>query len=135
VNLRRLIDQQLLYNPVSDASWLGIVALDHARHGALSPAGVKALERLYAVAPLDPDLVQVRLRLVFENWRLLTPALRKAVLTDVRAKSQPGGEERELHTLDPKSIQDPAGRMALQIALASEVVRRSVQDQAPASAP
>ncbi len=58
---------------------------ESAATGTLTPQGLKAMERSYAVDPVSADLTAWRIRFAAEHWRELTPSLRRRVAAEIEA--------------------------------------------------
>jgi hypothetical protein len=110
----------IIADPASPESWNAVAYTDWLAHGSLSSAGLTALDHSYAVAFFDRPSAVWRTGFALENWPELTPALRKQVLEEAKVAI------KDAHLAPPlrdrlKSIQNPSGRLAAALILASGI--------------
>lgn len=112
--LKVLSDRELSMRPASGSAWLRRAAIDSAL-GDDAQASL-ALERSFAVAPLQTSLFATRTRFAYEHWDRLSPSARTPVIyqfeTEWRRRASP-----PFFVAMANSLHNPAGRigMALQI--------------------
>lgn len=114
--LDRLSAREVGLRPASGAAWLRRAAVDSARGqpGAVS----QALERSFAVAPLQTSLFNRRTLFAYEHWGQISLSARRATIyqlsTEWRRRRDP-----KRYIAMANAVQDPAGRVgiALQIAV------------------
>ena len=120
--------REVAMRPGAGGGWLRMAAVQFQR-GDIAAANV-ALDHSLSVSPLQTSLFVSRTRLAYENWGLLTPAVRQQVMYQARIEyARPGGARR-LATL-ANSIRDPAGRIGLAFLIVAE---RAAREQAKAAA-
>ena len=115
--LETLSRRELAMRPGSGAAWLRKAAIDY-RRGDVTAAN-QALEHSLAVAPLQTSLFESRARLAYENWGILTPNARQAVMYQVRAELGRWNGETRMKAL-ANSIRNPAGRIGLAFLIVAE---------------
>ena len=71
-------------DPANPESWTALAYVDWLQHGALTPAGVAALDRSYQITFFEPEGAVWRIGFALDNWTALTPALRQQVLAESR---------------------------------------------------
>lgn len=108
--------RELALRPGSGSAWLRRAAVDAA--AGREDAFVQALERSFAVAPLQSSLFRARTVFAFEHWDRITPAVRAQALYHLKAEWRHGTRRKFFVDL-ANGIRNPAGRvgMALQIAV------------------
>ena len=102
--------------PANATAWLRLAYIDSRDADGLGADGNLALARSYGVAPLGPDDTPWRLRFAFNHWVELDRANRISVIEELRWHVGSGrmpGEELQA------AIDDPAGRLALKLMLAT----------------
>jgi hypothetical protein len=77
---RRLVEA----DPANPESWTALAYVDWLQHGALTPAGLAALDRSYQITFFEPEGAVWRIGFALDNWKALTPALRQQVLAEAR---------------------------------------------------
>lgn len=77
---RRLVEA----DPANPESWTAVAYADWLQHGALSPAGLVALDRSYQITFFEPEGAAWRIGFALDNWAALTPSLRQQVLSEAR---------------------------------------------------
>lgn len=114
--LDRLSAREVGLRPASGAAWLRRAAVDTAR-GQQEAASV-ALERSFAVAPLQTSLFNRRTLFAYDHWGQISLSARRATIyqlsTEWRRRRDP-----KRYIAMANAVQDPAGRVgiALQIAV------------------
>lgn len=114
--------------PGSGGAWLRMAAVEFQR-GDVEAAN-RALDHSLSVAPLQTSLFESRTRLAYENWPLLTPAVRQQVMYQARLEFTRSNGPRRLTAL-ANSIRNPSGRIGLAFLIVAE---RTAQEQAKAAA-
>lgn len=114
--LDALSRRELALRPGSGSAWLRRAAIDAAAGDPAASA--QALERSFAVAPLQSSLFRARTIFAFEHWDRLTPAARAQALYHFKAEWRHGTRKKAFIDM-ANGIQNPAGRvgMALQISV------------------
>jgi hypothetical protein len=131
-----LTNQELAQNPASAAGWLRLAHAEALRTGKVGEGVSGLIERSFLVGPLDPDVFEWRSRYALENWDRVSAAVRDDVLASVRASWIVWPQKVWLEKT-PSSLANPAGRLALSLAIADlkardAAVRRSeVFEQTP----
>ena len=120
--LEGLSRREIAMRPGSGAAWLRKAAIDY-RRGDVTAAN-EALEHSLAVAPLQTSLFESRARLAYENWGILTPNARQAVMYQVRAELGRGGGEARVKAL-ANTIRNPTGRVGLAFLVVAERASRT----------
>lgn len=120
--LEALSRREIAMRPGSGAAWLRKAAIDY-RRGDVTAAN-EALEHSLAVAPLQTSLFESRARLAYENWGILTPNARQAVMYQVRAELGRGGGEARVKAL-ANTIRNPTGRVGLAFLVVAERASRT----------
>ncbi|OYW99891.1 MAG: polymerase [Caulobacter vibrioides] len=115
--LEALSRREIAMRPGAGSAWLRKAAVDFKR-GDLESAN-EALGRSYAVAPLHTSAFLTRTRLAYENWAVLTPAVRAQVIYQVRVEYKRPSGDRRLTAL-ANSLQNPTGRIGLALLIVSE---------------
>lgn len=111
--------------PANPTAWLRLAYLDSLEPSGFGEAGNRALAASYAVSPLGPDDTGWRMSFAFNHWARVDRSNRLLVLDELKATAYPYSPA-DLQN----SISDPAGRLALSLAL--ETIRRS-REPGPAS--
>lgn len=106
-------ERTLALSPTTATAWLRAAYLRQQASGVLDAESLRYIETSYRVAPLGPGVSPWRILFVFENWPSVTPAIRSAALTELRAFARSNREARTL----VDTIRDPAGRLAARFAL------------------
>ena len=120
--LEALSRREIAMRPGSGAAWLRKAAIDY-RRGDVTAAN-EALEHSLALAPLQTSLFESRARLAYENWGILTPNARQAVMYQVRAELGRGGGEARVKAL-ANTIRNPTGRVGLAFLVVAERASRT----------
>jgi hypothetical protein len=112
--LDRLSARELAMRPASGAAWLRRAAVDAALHRDV-PAD-QALQRSFAVAPLQTSLFKQRTLFAYENWNRLSAPTREQTIYQMQAEWRRRPAKRQFIAM-ANSLHNPAGRvgMALQI--------------------
>lgn len=112
--LDRLSTRELAMRPASGAAWLRRAAVDAALHRDV-PAD-HALQRSFAVAPLQTSLFKQRTLFAYENWNRLSAPTREQTIYQMQAEWRRRPAKRQFIAM-ANSLHNPAGRvgMALQI--------------------
>jgi len=114
--------------PGAGGAWLRMAAVEFQR-GDIDAAN-RALDHSFSVAPLQTSLFESRTRLAYENWPLLTPAVRQQAMYQARIEfARPNGPRRL--TALANSIRNPSGRIGLAFLIVAE---RTTREQAKALA-
>lgn len=127
---RRQTWKALGTDPANPASWMRLAYLDSLQSSGLSQEGRRFLARSYSLAPYGPDNSRWRLEFAFNHWQGLDPALRRKVVAELRVAGRHGGY-RSL----PDAIDDPSGRLAAALTLASLSRQGTVRRTAPEHRP
>jgi O-antigen ligase len=108
--LDRLSTRELAMRPASGAAWLRRAAVDAAlgRDGAAD----QALQRSFAVAPLQTSLFTRRTLFAYEHWDRLGRSAREQTIYQMRAEWSRQPNRRQL-TAMANSLSNPAGRVGL----------------------
>lgn len=113
--LDRLSAREIGLRPASGGAWLRRAAVEAAR-GRQEASNV-ALERSFAVAPLQTSLFVQRTRFAYEHWDLLSQSARETTIYQLKTE-WPRRPKKPLIAM-ANSVRNPAGRvgMALQISV------------------
>ncbi|GLK47091.1 hypothetical protein GCM10017620_00640 [Brevundimonas intermedia] len=100
--------------PATATAWLRAAYIrQQQQSGVLDAESLRYIETSYRVSPLGPGASPWRVLFVFENWNLVTPAIRAAAMTEVRSFA---AHDNNAHAL-VNTITNPAGRMAARLAI------------------
>ncbi|MEJ2816530.1 O-antigen ligase family protein [Caulobacter sp. CCG-8] len=114
--LKRLSDRELDLRPASGSAWLRLAAIEAARGD--QAASNLALERSFAVAPLQSSLFTRRAVFAYEHWDVLSQSAREQTVYQLRAEWMRVPYAKPLIQM-ANQLRNPAGRvgLALQIAV------------------
>lgn len=114
--LERLSAREIAQRPASGAAWLRRAAIYRAL--GRDDIANQALERSFAVAPLQTSLFERRTILAYESWDRLSPSAREQAIYQFDAEWRRLRNPRRFIAM-ANSLHNPAGRvgMALQIAV------------------
>jgi O-antigen ligase len=110
---QQLTHNELALSPASAIGWLRLAYLAD-RRGKPQPEISLLLDRSYTVAPLDPEIFEVRTRFAFETWPKLNADAKADVLENVRTGWRVWRQRDQLNALMPQ-IRNPTGRLALML--------------------
>lgn len=112
--LDRLSRRELALRPGSGSAWLRRAAIDAA--AGLDGPAAQALERSYAVAPLQSSLFRARTMFAYERWDRLTPDARTQTIYHLSAEYRRRRYSKSFVEM-ANALHNPAGRvgMALQL--------------------
>jgi hypothetical protein len=99
--------------PATATAWLRAAYIRQQQLGELDAEGLRYIETSYRVSPLGPGASPWRVLFVFENWNLVTPAIRAAAMTEIRSFAAHDNNARDL----VNTITNPAGRLAARLAI------------------
>jgi O-antigen ligase len=108
---KELTERELALSPASASGWLRLAYIVE-QQGRKTAEISQMLERSYAVAPMDPETFDVRMRFAFENWTKLDAQTKNDVLEQVRNSWQVWRQRDQLNEL-LSQIRSPTGRLAL----------------------
>ncbi len=114
--LDRLSAREVGLRPASGAAWLRRAAVDAAR-GRWESSSV-ALERSFAVAPLQTSLFTRRTMFAYEHWGEISPSARQATIYQFKTEWRRQRQPKRFIAM-ANALSNPTGRvgMALQIAV------------------
>ncbi len=114
--LDRLSAREVGLRPASGAAWLRRAAVDLAR--GQQGASTIALERSFAVAPLQTSLFDRRTMFAYEHWGGISLSARRAAIYQLQIEWRRRHAPKRFIAM-ANAVQNPAGRvgMALQIAV------------------
>lgn len=114
--LKTLSGRELAMRPASGAAWLRRAAIESARGD--DRASNMALERSFAVAPLQASLFDKRTVFAYEHWGRLSQSAREQTAYHMRAEWKRSHRPGRFVAM-ANGLRDPAGRvgMALQVAV------------------
>lgn len=108
-------ERALAAAPATATAWLRAAYIRQQQLGALDAECLRYIEASYRVSPLGPGASPWRIVFVFENWSQMTPAIRAAATTEIRAFVTHDNNARAL----VNTITNPAGRLAARLAIRS----------------
>jgi len=108
--------------PTTATAWLRAAYVRQQQQlGALDAESLRYIETSYRVSPLGPGASPWRVLFVFENWNLVTPAIRAAAMTELRSFAAHDYRARVL----VNTIKNPAGRLAARLAIRTPLAKAS----------
>ncbi|MBO9557445.1 MAG: O-antigen ligase family protein [Caulobacter sp.] len=108
--LKHLSDRELAMRPASGSAWLRLAAIEAARGD--QAASNRALERSFAVAPLQNSLFARRTEFAYEHWDVLSQAAREQTVYQLRAEWLRVPYAKPLIQM-ANQLRNPAGRIGL----------------------
>ncbi|WAC59209.1 hypothetical protein [Brevundimonas sp. SL130] len=106
-------ERTLTSSPTTATAWLRAAYIRQQQSGALDAESLRYIETSYRVAPLGPGVSPWRILFVFENWPTVTPTIRSAAVTELRAFAGSNKGARAL----VDTIRNPTGRLAAKLAI------------------
>jgi Lipid A core - O-antigen ligase and related enzymes len=111
-----LTGKELSLDPASATGWLRLAYI-RSLEPSVDERGISDLiEKSFAVAPLDPDVLEWRTRFCLDRWDRVSPSVRRDVLDQARISWKIWPQKMKLQNM-PASIGNPAGRLALTMAI------------------
>lgn len=114
--LSRLSDRELALRPASGAAWLRRAAI--AAAAGQREASNTALERSFAVAPLQASLFERRSVFAYERWSQLSQLAREEAGYHVKAEWRRRSNPRPFIRM-ANGLKDPSGRVGLALQIAT----------------
>lgn len=118
----------LRQSPFDTGGWMRQAYIEELRHGRMTPAAVKAIQRSYGVVGVDPNISLWRIRFCLEHWPDLPVETRQDVAREASAIRTAYDHSLQLERM-LKQINDPSGR------LAADVLYRRLYQPAPPNDP
>ncbi|ALL14893.1 O-antigen ligase family protein [Caulobacter henricii] len=110
--LEQLSQREVALRPASGAAWLRRAAVSAARGQAKDAS--QALERSYAVAPLQTSLFVSRTKFAYEHWDQISPEAREAAIYQFETEWH-RRPDRARYAEIAKSLRNQAGRVAMAV--------------------
>jgi hypothetical protein len=106
--------------PMKPDAWLRLAYVRALASGRVSTGAAFALERSYAIAPIDPALAAWRIHFALEGWAVLSPSLKARAQAELRAIWTANPKERVILAQAVQSVPAPDGRAAGEAVMTSQ---------------